>query len=223
MLWKFWISGVVSSIFIIGGFVGNFIAMFILRKPKMRSAFNQLLIVLCVIDTIFLLSNVPTTVVALGSRILNPVNPYFSIASHISMCASVLMIVALSHERYFAICSPHAYRIHLRTVSRWRHLAKYIGPVLLVSVICNIPMLINLKKEILKNSLYVKVNLYLRAVHPLSTTGLLPVMYLSYSNFRICQGIRKLRKPKMVRVRGGSLSTTTGEMNCNVIVNSSEF
>ena len=90
--------------------------------------------------------------------IFAPVNSYFSVASHISLCASVLMIVALSHERYFAICSPHVYRIHMRSVSRWKHLAKYIGPVILVSVICNIPMLINIiNKDILKNPFYVKV------------------------------------------------------------------
>ena len=58
------------------------------------------------------------------SGIFVPVNSYFTVASHISLCASVLMIVALSHERYFAICSPHIYRIHMRSVSRWKHLAK---------------------------------------------------------------------------------------------------
>ena len=66
MTWKFWITGVISTILIILGFVGNSIAMYILRKPKMRSAFNQLLIILCIIDSIFLLSNIPTTVMALG-------------------------------------------------------------------------------------------------------------------------------------------------------------
>ena len=92
------------------------------------------------------------------SGIFAPVNSYFTVASHISLCASVLMIVALSHERYFAICSPHIYRIHMRSVSRWKHLAKYIVPVVLVSIICNIPMLINIiDREILKNPIYVKV------------------------------------------------------------------
>ena len=68
MTWKFWIAGVMSSVLIILGCLGNSVAMFILRKPKMRSAFNQLLITLCIIDTIFLMSNIPTSVAALGSR-----------------------------------------------------------------------------------------------------------------------------------------------------------
>ena len=62
----------------------------------------------------------------------------------------------------------------MRSVSRWKHLAKYIGPVIMMSVICNIPILINMiHPDILKNSFYVKVTIaYLysqlpirRAVH----------------------------------------------------------
>ena len=68
MEWKFWLTGVISTVLIIFGFVGNACAMYILRKPKMRSAFNQLLIILCIIDSMFLLSNIPTTVMALGLR-----------------------------------------------------------------------------------------------------------------------------------------------------------
>ena len=43
-------------------------AIFILRKPKLCTAFNQLLITLCIIDTCVLLSNIPTTVNSLGTR-----------------------------------------------------------------------------------------------------------------------------------------------------------
>ena len=67
MLWKFWISGVVTSVLILLGLLGNSCAVFILQKPKMRNAFNQLLITLCIVDSIFLISNVPTVVTALGS------------------------------------------------------------------------------------------------------------------------------------------------------------
>ena len=41
-----------------------------------------------------------------------------SVVSNVPMVASVLMIVALTFERHFAICNPHKYRIHLRTVPR---------------------------------------------------------------------------------------------------------
>jgi hypothetical protein len=35
---------------------------------------------------------------------------YMHVTAHVSMCASVFMMVALTLERHFAICSPHAYR-----------------------------------------------------------------------------------------------------------------
>ena len=43
-------------------------AVIILWRPKLRSAFNQLLISLCVIDTIFLISNVMTAREAFGFK-----------------------------------------------------------------------------------------------------------------------------------------------------------
>ena len=52
--------------------------------------------------------------------------------AHVSLCASVLMIVALTCERHFAICSPHAVsflfyelRIHISTIFIV-HSTKYI-------------------------------------------------------------------------------------------------
>jgi len=67
MSWKFWLTGIISSVIIVLGFIGNGMAIYLLRRPKMKSAFNQLLIALCIFDTTFLLSNIPVTERALGS------------------------------------------------------------------------------------------------------------------------------------------------------------
>ena len=40
---------------------------------------------------------------------------------------------------------------------------------------------------------YLKINLYLRMFHPLSTTGLIPVLVLLILNIRITRGIIKLQ------------------------------
>ena len=52
-------------------------------------------------------------------------------------------------EQLSSLSLDHAlrrrYRIHLRTVSRWRHLAMYIAPVTVCSLFFNIPMFINLQ------------------------------------------------------------------------------
>ena len=95
---------------------------------------------------------------------LKSIKGYIDVLGQVSVCASVFMIVALSYERHFAICSPHAYRIHLRTVARWKHLAVYVVPVVIASVFVNVPKIINLKREMMKNVIYVKINLYLRYV-----------------------------------------------------------
>ena len=44
------------------------------------------------------------------SAILSQIRDYLDVFAHVSLCGSVLMIVALSCERHFAIRSPHAVR-----------------------------------------------------------------------------------------------------------------
>ena len=68
---------------------------------------------------------------------------YADLVALVSMCTSVFMMVALTLERHFAICSPHAYRIHIRTTPRWKHLAMYIVPVTALAIFFNVPMLLN--------------------------------------------------------------------------------
>ena len=68
-----------------------------------------------------------------------------TVLAKVFMCASILMLVALTWERHFAICSPHQYRIHIRTTPRWRHLCRYFIPVMLCSILFNIPTFINIE------------------------------------------------------------------------------
>ncbi|XP_059087359.1 FMRFamide receptor-like isoform X2 [Tigriopus californicus] len=203
MDWKWWLTGVVSTVILIIGFIGNVFAVIVLHGPKMTSAFNQLLITLCIFDTIFLVCNIATSLSSLGFKhdVMPVLTKCSDAVAHVSMCASVLMIVALTFERHFAICNPHKYRIHLRTTPRWKHLAMYIAPVTIFSLFFNIPMFINLQRRWMTNALYVKINLYLRAIHPLTTTGLAPVAILIVLNVRICRGIQILHQRRTSRNR----------------------
>ncbi len=79
------------------------------------------------------------------TELLKKVKPYFNVFTHVSMCASVLMIVAFTFERHFAIRSPHQYRIHIRTTEPWKHLSFYIVPVTILSFFFNVPIFINLQ------------------------------------------------------------------------------
>ena len=74
------------------------------------------------------------------------------------------------------------------------------------------------------NDIKLQVNLYLRGVHPLSTTGLLPILYLIFANIRISQGIKKLRKPKVATAIVSMSGSNFIELNCNIVgANSKSF
>ena len=40
---------------------------------------------------------------------------------------------------------------------------------------------------------YLKINLYLRMLHPLTTTGVIPILILVVLNMRITKGIKELQ------------------------------
>lgn len=50
------------------------------------------------------------------------------------------------------------------TTPAWRHLACYVVPVTFLSFFFNIPMFMNLQRSWMANTLYVKINLWLRVV-----------------------------------------------------------
>ena len=105
------------------------------------------------------------------------------------------------------------YRIHILTTPWWKHLSYYVVPVSILSLIFNIPMFINLQvctissnidqisymiltfpqRSWMKNTTYLEVNLYLRMLHPLTTTGLAPILILMILNVRITLGIRNMQ------------------------------
>jgi len=62
------VQGIISLIFIFVGCIGNILAIIILHQKELRSAFNQLLMTLCMYDTIFLVSSVVASRDALGYK-----------------------------------------------------------------------------------------------------------------------------------------------------------
>ena len=49
------------------------------------------------------------------------------------------------------------------------------------------------QRKWMKNTTYLEVNLYLRMLHPLTTTGLAPILILMILNVRITLGIRNMQ------------------------------
>mgnify|MGYP002044972655 CR=1 FL=1 len=94
------------------------------------------------------------------------VRPYAKALGQVMMTASVLMLVSLTWERHFAICYPHQYRIRIRTIPLWRHLARYIVPVVVLSFVLNIPTFINTYKVCTSNqSWYLISEIPTKTVH----------------------------------------------------------
>eukprot|EP00094_Tigriopus_californicus_P000295 TCALIF_00285-PA protein Name:"Similar to FR FMRFamide receptor (Drosophila melanogaster)" AED:0.21 eAED:0.21 QI:91/0.57/0.37/0.62/0.57/0.75/8/0/476 len=200
--WQWWINGVFTSVVLTFGFTGNFVSIFVLLQPKMRNSFNQLLIALCICDTFFIFCNILKVGSAFGHKVpkyLSILDKLLDVLAQVSMCSSVLMIVAFTFERHFAICSPHQYRIHICTTPPWKHLSYYVVPVTLLSFFFNIPMFMNLDPSWMLNPTYVKINLWLRVLHPLTTTGVAPIAILIFLNIRICKGIILLHQRRTNR------------------------
>ena len=59
--------------------------------------------------------------------------------SAVSFCASIYMTLAVTVERYIAVCRPHQYRNISQTMSNTKRLLVYIIPVTSISFALNIP------------------------------------------------------------------------------------
>jgi len=194
--WKWYVGGMLTLFVALFGLVANSMSMVVLFRPKIRAvAFNQLLFVLCGVDSFFLFCNSMSIGHALGlnNKTLGIVRDFMDVFAHVSMCASCFMIVALTCERHFAIDSPHQYRVHLRITKWWKHIAYYVVPVTFCSFFFNVPLFINLQQSWMEDVTYLKINLYLRMLHPLTTTGVIPILILVVLNMRITKGIKELQ------------------------------
>lgn len=123
--------------------------------------------------------------------------------SPVTLCASVYMTVALTIERWLAVCKPITYRNMNQTMSTSRRVAMYVTPVAVVSICLNIPKFMeNEVKEtdnttqidIAEMRLHPTYMLYYtisQIFHPTLTTGLVPMGVLIFMNLAIYKGIRR--------------------------------
>lgn len=105
---KFWIEGVLLIGVGILGLLGNCLTLAVLSQSK-RSTFNQLLIVMSVSDSLlivfFILMSACTTVSNSEPDWFIYLFPYLLWPlGNISITSTVLMVAAVSTERYLAIC-----------------------------------------------------------------------------------------------------------------------
>ena len=165
----------------------------------MRNVFNHLLVVLCVVDLMVILTNIVTAGKAFlpQNLLLLQIAPWSDGFCHISVSASVFLTVAITMERYYAVCFPHTYQTRLAGKGHWCIIMSNILPVFFAAILFNMPKILQLTRivslaEIFPDTRsYIKVGIISQVFHPLVTTCVIPILMLSFLNLSILRGSRK--------------------------------
>ena len=130
----FWVSGVLLSIVGVMGLAGNVVNLIVLCQHELRQkVFYKLLAVLSFFDTIFIIAYG----IGIGYRCLacqpqnDNVNDITYPFLNIGFAGSVYTTVAISLERYFAVCRPR--------LKNNRKTWIYVVPVIIVTFAYNLP------------------------------------------------------------------------------------
>ena len=164
---------------------------------NMRNVFNHLLVFLCVADMIVILTNLFLSIRVFIPTLLPELGPWSDGICHIAVTGSVFLTIAITVERYYAICSPHTYQTRVLERGHWCIISSYIVPVIVTAVMLNTPKVLHIGKMFSVKSFsnpqtYIKVAILSQVVHPLSTTCVLPVIILAFLNYRILVKSRRL-------------------------------
>eukprot|EP00090_Calanus_glacialis_P040751 TRINITY_DN71250_c0_g1_i1.p1 TRINITY_DN71250_c0_g1~~TRINITY_DN71250_c0_g1_i1.p1 ORF type:complete len:343 (-),score=33.78 TRINITY_DN71250_c0_g1_i1:217-1119(-) len=126
--------------------------------------------------------------------------------SAVAFCASIYMTLAVTVERYIAVCRPHQYRNISQTMSNTKRLLVYIVPVTVLSFALNIPKFMEVTltqnngtnevdpSQTRRDPTFIFWYTLSLIWHPTLTTGVLPFIGLVYMNMKIFIGIRQSRQ-----------------------------
>ncbi|XP_023335988.1 G-protein coupled receptor daf-37 [Eurytemora carolleeae] len=126
-------------------------------------------------------------------------------------CTSLYLTLVLGLERYLAVCFPTSYREFTLSYSANTRLLLYVSPVVLISILLNISKyfetrIVNRQQEnidsgdttmidmelteLFRDPNYIKYySFYTRLI----ATGIIPVVFLTFFNIKIYQGIKGVR------------------------------
>ncbi|XP_023338620.1 FMRFamide receptor-like [Eurytemora carolleeae] len=97
---SWWISGIITLPTAGLGILGNIISVIVLCKKSMKNLFHHLLAFLCLVDIIFLISNLVMVPLAFKFKLFSWVENLNECACHFSLAASVFLTLAITFERY---------------------------------------------------------------------------------------------------------------------------
>lgn len=199
-LCDFWLHGVVMSVTGAFGLVGNLLTLHILPKVETNHNFHKLLMSLATVDCLVIVLFVSDLSVC--GQFLSSEPAWYQVAypyvvhpfRNMTLTASIFMVVAISVERYKAICHPLKYRpSHF----------KYVVLVLVTTFCLEIPRFFEFKlietpggsltywpTPLMDNELFVQFTAYWDDI---LTTGLFPFAALLYFNVCIYRKIHNSR------------------------------
>ena len=140
---SWWMEGVIQIVINIIGIIANCIAIPVLLSRKLTNVFNRTLAILAVLDAIFNMCDILESVrmfhgggcrsahVYLFPYVLYPLQ-------NITMVASIYATVVVAVERYLAVTRPISAFVD-DGHGKWKKVLQFIVPVLVFSIIFNIP------------------------------------------------------------------------------------
>ena len=221
------------------GVLGNLGAILILLRPEMKSTFHHTLITLAVVDILFVITliiDLQRFDLDLSNQVFILFFPYFwNPLKNILMTFETFLMMSITTERYLAVRNPLAYRLGLVRYSSTLHLAVYILPALVLSVILNIPkffetelVTVNMIDERGVNVPMIDYNItdlrkdtdyifyYIHWTRFLAT-GFLPFVYLFLLNFLLVRHIvRKSKNTVQEGANGIRLRKSSGQVGKEV-------
>ncbi|TRY76614.1 hypothetical protein TCAL_13459 [Tigriopus californicus] len=190
----FWVEGVAVTVVGTFGLIGNILTMLIFRQIKINKNFNNLLIILSFCDFLLILDVMgemsiigvfmgkePMWFKVLYPWIIHPLRGFIQ-------TTSMYMVVAVSTERFQAVCYPLAPR---------HSFIKLVIVAILISFGIEFPRFLEFElvhnqtdywtTKIMEDPDYIQFNSYW---NDLFATGLFPLICLVYMNFKIYRNIR---------------------------------
>ena len=222
---SWWLEGFGQTVLGCLGFIGNSIAIPILLSKNMSNIFNRMLTCLAIADNIFIICSVLEAIRKyFGSTELHLLifGSFLYQFHNMILCCSTYLTVMLAMERYKAVWRPVEYRNNvLSSLHPWRRVLTYVAPVVLLSVLFNIPKFfettmfyatyttnvtdpitnVTTAQEVEKLTLAtspLRLNrayvLWYSNVARLLVTGFIPLGLMTYFNFQIYQLLKRRRR-----------------------------
>jgi len=145
---SFWMEGVLMPLFGAVGLAGNVLSVAVLSGKEMSNSFNKLLIALTIFDTtliVFMVIDYSAFRVwqwpfGHESALYAYVFPKFLFPfNNIILSCSIYTTVGIAYERYAAVCQPYSYNTRETSMRPSTRLVQILTPVLLLSILVNIP------------------------------------------------------------------------------------